>query len=353
MADALENIDFLMSLCMIGDQTPQLADVHEVDAMLRNSTKPILTWTFNLANLKDIVAMAEAAVGGAEALREKPMIIVYSEPTTPLSHSKEALEKVMYMAEKGLPCVYSPGMSFGGTAPVTLAGALTIGLADVFLGITVSQLVREGAPIICSSNGGVLDLKTFQCAYGSPEMLLMDGAGTQMLRSLGIPSFGLAGATDAKTLDAQAAMEVTAEIIASIGSGANLIHDLGMMDVGMTGSIHLMVFCEEVVGYAKRLKQGFSVDENGLAANVINEVGPNGNFLNHEHTFLNFRKEMYVPELGIRQDYNSWLANDKKTMADRVNEKIARILNEHKPEPLADDITLKLDEIVKTAETRY
>ena len=353
VADALKNIDFLMSLCMIGDQTPQLADIHEVDAMLRHSTKPILTWTFDLDNLKDIVAMAEAVAGGEDALREKPLLMMYSEPTTPLSHSKEALEKVMYMAEKNLPCVYSPGMTFGGTAPVTLAGALTIGLADVFVGIVISQLVREGAPIICSSNGGVLDLKTFQAAYGSPEMVLIDAAGTQILRSCGIPSFGLAGATDSKSLDAQAAMEVTAEIISSVATGANLVHDLGMLDVGMTGSIHLMVFCEEVVGYAKRLKQGFQTDANGFAADVIDEVGPNGNFLAAEHTFRNFQKEMYVPDCGIRQDYNAWKAAGEKNMADRINEKIANILENHKPESLPDDVIAKLDDIVRKAESRF
>lgn len=353
VADALKNIDFLMSLCMISDKTPQLADVHEVDAMLRNSTKPLLTWAFNADNLKDIIAMAEAVAGGAENLRQKPNIIVYAEPTTPLAHSKEALEKLMYMAKKGLPLVYSPGMTFGGTAPVTLAGALTIGLADVLCGVTVSQLVREGTPIICSSNGGVLDLKSFQAAYGSPEMLLMDGAGTQMLRFFGIPSFGLAGATDSKTLDAQAAMEVTAEIIADIGMGANLIHDFGMSDVGMTGSLQLMVFCEEVAGYARRLTQGFATDENGFAADAIDEVGPNGNFLAAQHTFDHFQKELYVPSCGIRQDYNGWLAAGKKTMADRINEKIVHLLKNHHPEPLNDSILTKLDGIVAAAEARY
>lgn len=353
VADALKNIDFLMSLCMIGDETPQLADVHEVDALLKNSAKPILTWAFNADNLKDIIAMAEAVAGGEEALRKKPNIIIYAEPTTPLSHSKEALEKVMYVAKKGLPLVYSPGMTFGGTAPVTLAGALTIGLADVLCGVIVSQLVREGAPIICSSNGGVLDLKSFQAAYGSPEMLLMDAAGTQMLRSFGIPTFGLSGATDSKTLDAQAAMEVTAEIIADIGMGANLIHDFGMSDVGMTGSIQLMVFCDEVAGYARRLTRGFATDENGFATDVIDEVGPNGNFLAAQHTFENFQKELYVPECGIRQDYNGWVAGGKKTMADRINEKIVRLLQNHKPEPLSDDVLTKLDAIVAAAEARY
>ncbi len=353
VADGLEHVDFLMSLCMISDETPQLADVHEIHAMMQNSKKPILSWAFDVENMKYIVKMAAAAVGGEEQLREKSYLLAYAEPTTPLVHSRDALEKLMFLAANDIPCVYSPGMTFGGTAPVTLAGALTVGLADVITGIVISQLVKPGAPIICSSDGGVLDMRTFQSAYGSPEMSLVDAAGTQILRSFGIPSFGLAGATDAKCLDAQAAMEVTTEIIFSLGAGANLIHDLGMMDVGMTGSIHLMTFCNEVIAFTKRLRRGIMVNEETLAADAINEVGPNGNFLASEHTMRHFREEMYVPELGLRKQYAAWVADGEKTMADLTREKVIRLLENHQPVPLEAEKLEKLAAIVAEAEKRF
>jgi trimethylamine--corrinoid protein Co-methyltransferase len=352
IADGLDNVDFLMSLCMISDMTPTLADIHEVHAMLSNSNKPILAWTFNRENLADIVDLAIAATGGEKAFREKPSLIVYSEPTTPLFHSREALDKVIFLAERGIPCVYSPGMTFGGTAPVTPAGALTVGLADVFTGVVLSQLVNPGTGIILSSNGGVLDMQSIQGAYGSPEMSLVDAAGTQIIRSLGLPTFGLAGATDAKSLDAQAAMESTAEILMYLGAGANLIHDLGMMDVGMTGSVQLLVFCDEVISFARRLTRGFAVDEEALAFEVVKKVGPGGVFLSEKHTRDHFRKEMFIPELGLRKSWDAWERDGSKSMADLAREKAIRLLENHRPDTPDAAAMAAMDAIVMRAETR-
>ena len=117
VADALENVNFLMSLCMISDETASLADVHEVQAMIENSSKPLLCWSFDAENLADIAEMAEIAVGGKENLKAKPYLMAYVEPTTPLMHSKEAMEKLIYLARNDIPFVYSPGMLLGGTAP--------------------------------------------------------------------------------------------------------------------------------------------------------------------------------------------------------------------------------------------
>jgi trimethylamine--corrinoid protein Co-methyltransferase len=350
VADGLEHMDFLMSLCMISDVTPTLADVHEIHAMLKIGRKPIAGWAFNLENLKAIAQMAFTVAGGPEAFAEKPFLILYAEPTTPLVHSKEALDKVIFLAKNNIPCVYSPGMTLGGTAPVTLAGALTIGLADVFTGAVISQLTNPGAGLILSSNGGVLDMKTLQGAYGSPEMCLIDAAGTQILRSLGIPSFGLAGATDAKRLDAQSAMEATAEILMSLGSGANLIHDAGMSDVGMTGSVELMVFCDEAIAYAKRLRQGFATDEESLAFQAIASAGPGGNFIESRHTYRNFRRELYDPKLGLREQYDLWNKKGGKTMADRGREKMCHLLEKHKPVQPDPNVLARLDQILAEAE---
>ncbi|ATW26369.1 trimethylamine methyltransferase family protein [Candidatus Formimonas warabiya] len=352
VADALKNVDFLMSLCMVGDETPELADLHEVHAMIQNSTKPILSWAFTKENLSDIIDMCAEAVGGMDCLRAKPNLIMYAEPTTPLVHTKEAVEKLMLLARKGIPAVYSPGMTLGGTTPITIAGALTVGLSEGLTGVVISQLVNPGAPIITSANAGALDMSTLQAAYGSPEMCLEDAAATQIYRWLGIPTFGLAGATDAKVIDAQAIAEVTMEIIFSLGSGANLVHDLGMMDIGMTGSIHLLTICDEIVGMARRLSEGVIVDEDRMAAEMIHEVGPGGNFIVQEHTVKYLRSVLFRPELATRAIYDAWQKDGGKTMQDKAYEKVQRILSEHKPKPLEQSKKEKIDAILARAEAR-
>lgn len=346
VADYLEHVDFLMSLCMISDHTPEQADIQEVHALIESSTKPICTWAFNKENLEKIIQMAEIAVGGEKTLENHPYMIVYTEPTTPLVHTKEAIEKLMFLAEKKIPCIYSPGMTLGGTAPITIAGALTVGIADALTGLVISQLTQKGAPIIVSSNAGVLDMRSLQAPYGSPEMCLIDAAGTQIYRHLGLPTFGLAGATDSKILDLQAGMEGMMELIFSIGSGANLVHDLGMMDFGMTGSLHYLIACNEMAAMAKRLKQGIQVDEAHLAAEVIHEVGPGGNFVAEEHTVEFLREEIYSPELAKRIPYSTWETDNKKNMEDRIYEKAKTLLEKPVRSPLEEEKKKQIDAIL-------
>ncbi|MEG1497426.1 MAG: trimethylamine methyltransferase family protein, partial [Clostridiales bacterium] len=158
--DALTNIDFAMSLCVIGDETKTLADVHEIHAMVQNTVKPLVSWSFSEENLQDMIDMCAVVAGSKEELRKKPFLVVYCEPTTPLTHTKEALDKMMLLNENGVPCIYTPGMIMGGTAPITIAGALSVGLADSLTGLVISQLVVPGAPMICGAAGGPMDMKT-------------------------------------------------------------------------------------------------------------------------------------------------------------------------------------------------
>ena len=300
VGDALPHIDYLMSLCMVGDQTPLFADLQEVHALVSTSPKPLLTWAFNKENLQGILDMCAAVAGDLETLQAKPFLMIYAEPISPLVHPKESLEKLMLLAKHKIPTVYSPGMSLGATAPVTKEGALTVGLADSFVGVVVSQLVQPGAPIIAGANGGALDMRTLQGSYSTLEMCMMEAAANQVYRHFEIPSFGLAGSTDCKSLDALAAADSFVQTFMSTLSGSNLIHDLGMMDIGMTGSIDLLVMCNEWAAMAKFVKSGFAVTPENLAGDVIKRVGPGGVFLTEEHTVKHFRTALYRPEFLTR-----------------------------------------------------
>ena len=350
VSDALPNIDYVMSLVMIQDQTRGLADVHEMDAMVRNSTKPIATWAFNGHNTEAIIEMAAAVKGSLEALQEKPFLIVYAEPTTPLSHCKEALDKVMILAKNKIPCIYTPGMLMGATAPVTLSGAMSVGTAECLTGLVVSQLVQPGAPFIAGGAGNPMDMKHMKTPYGSPESILIHGCSGELWRYLGVPSFGLAGSPDCKTVDAQAGMETAMQVFISGATGSNLIHDVGFMDYALTGSCHQLVFTDEVISHARRLFRGIDVDAEHLAYETIKEVGPNGNFLGEEHTFRHFRDEIWSPTLSERRSYEEWEADGAKDMKQVVAEKLVEILDNHQPEPLSEEILAKLDAIVQREE---
>lgn len=352
IADALHNIDYVMSLCMISDYDKTLADIHEVDAMLRNSTKPITTWAFNRENMETIFQLCTVVAGSREALREKPFLIVYSEPTTPLSHSRDALEKLILAAEYEVPCIYTPGMIMGGTAPATIAGALAVGLADCFTGLVINQLVTPGAPFIGGTSGSPMDMKTMQTPYGAPETSLLLAASNEIMRYIGIPSFDMAGATEAKKIDAQAGIECAFEVMISLLSGGNLIHDCGFLDVGMTGSLDHLVLCDEIIAMAKRYCAAVTVDDDRIGLDNIAAVGPGGNFLASEHTFRYFRSEFWEPTLMERRSHDNWVSDGSLDMTARINTKMKRLLESHQPKPLSSNVTAQLDAIIKKVEDR-
>lgn len=347
LADGLEHMDFVMSLVMISDMQKDLADIHEVDAMIRNTTKPIITWAFNAKNLQGIVDLCATVAGSLEKLQEKPFLAVYCEPTTPFIHTKEALDKLILLAKNKIPCIYTPGMIMGATAPVTIAGAMSVGAADSLAGLVLSQLVQEGAPFIGGAPGGPMDMQTMQHSYGAPEWILLHAGSTEIFHELDIPVFSAAGCSDSKTVDAQSASEAMLQIYSALATGGNIIHDIGFMELGITGSALHMVMCNELVGEAKRFLKGIEVDEEHLAEEVIREVGPGGNYLAEEHTMEFFRDEVWFARLANRENYETWTENGSKDMTQRAQDQMLHLLKTHVPEPLSDEITAALDRMME------
>jgi len=348
LCQALPNIDFVMSLCSIGDVPVNLADVYEMDAMLRNTTKPIVGWSFTGENLQKIIDMCAVVAGSLEALQEKPFVIIYAEPITPFIQPDESLNKLMLLARNKIPVVYSPGMILGATCPTTIAGALSVGLVDALAGLLVSQLVSEGAPFISVSAAGPMDMMHMQHAYGAPEAALMNAAACSIFHDIGIPVFGVAGASDSKAAcDGQTAAETMLQILFSISAGGNLTHDIGFMDAGLTGSLSSLVMCDELIGMARRFMRGFRVDDECLAKEVIQEVGIGGNYLAEEHTLEHFRDEFWVPKLFDRRPYEAWENDGGKDLKSRCDDKVREILAKRQVPPLADDVLIKLDSLIE------
>jgi len=351
LVDDLPNLDFCMSLASISDVTPSLADVHEVHAMLQNTIKPIVTWAFNEKNAATIVSLCEAVAGGAEELQRNPFLVLYAEPTTPLKHPCESLGKMMYMAEKALPTIYTPGVQGNATAPASLAGVIVTAAADNLAGLVIHQLKREGAPYIAGGVTTNMDMRTMIHCYGSsPEFCLMHAAYTEFIHYLRLPMFSTAGASDSKVLDEQAAIEYALSIFSAALSGANLVHDVGFLESGMSASLEALVMGDEIISYVHNIMKGIRVDVETLAVDLIDRVGPGGHFLREEHTLHNFKKEFWLPQVINRERYQAWEEGGKKTYAQRLNNRAKKLLQEHQPRLLSEDILREIQDIVDRAE---
>ena len=347
LTDFLPNLDFVMSMGLASDRPEETADVHNFAAMVTNTTKPIVFTAFSLRSLEVIHEICCAVAGGEDEFRRRPFAVHYSEPLSPLTHTREAVEKVLFCAKKAIPLVYVPGPMAGATAPVTLAGAVTLASAECLSGLVVHQLRRPGAPFVYGGLPALMDMRTSIFAYGAPEIPLMSAALAEMAHHYGLPAWGTACCTDAKVVDQQTAAEyMSSSLIAGL-AGANLIHDSGYLESGATSSHESIVLANEVHGYVRRILRGIRVDSETIALDVIAEEGPGGTFLASEHTLNHFAGELWFPRLFDRERHPGWQAAGSRTLLDRLNQEANRILEEHTPEPLADEKRSKIDEILE------
>ncbi|MCL7453950.1 MAG: trimethylamine methyltransferase family protein [Anaerolineae bacterium] len=353
LSDALPNIDFHMSLGLTSGVLPATYDRPQFLAMVKGTSKPLVITAVDAEGLADQYQMACEVLGGPEAFARAPLFVVYIEPSSPLTHSIEAVGKLLYAAEHGIPAIYTPCIMAGGTGPVTMAGTMVQAVAEFLVGVVLAQHQRRGAGVIMGGVNSPMDMSTSILSYGAPELALVSAAMTDVARGLGVPMFSTAGCSDAKLLDQQAAIEATFSIVVAALSGANLIHDVGYLESGLLGSFDMLVMADEVIGMAKRLLSGVRVTPETLAVEVVERVGPGGHFLAQEHTRRHFREEVWFPGLIDRQMRRAWESGGRQTMGARVRARVRHLLESHTPQPLAEGVEARLQEIVAQAEARH
>lgn len=350
VADALPNIDYVMPMGSAQNVPPLSADLHEFQAVVTNTSKPIVFIGLTPTGLRTIYEMAAEVTGGMEELQKKPFVINYPEPVSPLTYPDEVVEKMLISAELGMPQIPGSTVQPGATSPVTLAGSIAQLIAEGLMSVILIQLKNPGAPCFLSGNLNIFDMRTTLMSIAAPEMSLGIGAQAEVARSMGLPTWGLAGSTDSKLLDAQAGMESMFSIITQGLAGLNLIHDVGYMDMAMVCSLEMLVMGDEACGMAKHFLKGIKIDEQTLGLDVIQKVGPGGSFIQERHTFNHFRKELWMPSLLTREHYISWLDKGAKDMSTRVQDKIRKILDTHQVEPLPNDVIKIIKDIKQKGE---
>jgi trimethylamine--corrinoid protein Co-methyltransferase len=353
ITEALPQIDFHMSLGLTSDVPVGTYDRHQLLAMLRGTTKPLVLTAVDREGLADQLEMARAVIGGMDEWRKLPLFAVYVEPSSPLDNSREAVEKLIFAAENDIPVIYTPCPICGATGPATMAGTLVQGLAECLAGLVIAQLKRKGAAVIIGGVMSILDMTTTVLSYGAPELALLSAAMTNIAQYLGLPIFSTAGCSDSKTFDQQAAIESALSIAFAALSGANLIHDVGYLESGLNGSYDMLVMSNEIISAIKRILRGVPVDAEHLALAAIRRVGPGGHYLMDEHTMKHFRNEFWVPELLDRSNYDTWQSNGGKALKVRVHDKVLDLIEHYDPPPIPEKIERELEKIVSRADEAH
>jgi len=285
-------------------------------------------------------------VGGDRELRLKPFFALYNEPSSPLLHSKEAVEKLLTCAEMEIPLIYVPATMLGATGPVTPAGSLVVANAEQLSGLVIHQLKKKGAPFIYGGGTPPMDLKTFICSYGSPQRDLGCTSLVKIGQYYNLPTFTTAGCSDAHVFDQQAGMEAGFNLLISGLAGGNLIHDSGYIGIGLISSMEMLVLCDEAANNVKYYLKGVEVNAETLAVEVIKAVGPGGNFISEDHTMDNFRKNRVDTHVVNRLNLDAWEEAGSKTFGELANERVKQLLADHDVAPLPEDVLERINAVV-------
>jgi trimethylamine--corrinoid protein Co-methyltransferase len=292
---------------------------------------------------KDSLRMASILFGSEAQLAEKPRFISILGSLTPLKYDLRMLGALMEYARAGQPQLISSLSIAGATGPVTLAGNLALQNAEILAGIVLTQLVREGTPVIFAGVSSNAEMRSGALSIGSPEMAMNTSATARMARYYKLPSRSGGAVCDAKVPDAQAAYESMMSLLMAQVSGINFVlHTAGILDTYNCMSYEKFIVDDEMCGMVKRIKKGFEVNDNTLGLDVIKEVGPGGHFLDKDHTLEHFRGELYQPTISNRDDFDGWYAKGSPHCMDAANKKYKEILENYEVPELPADVNKDL-----------
>jgi trimethylamine--corrinoid protein Co-methyltransferase len=338
-----------MSMFLPSDVQPDLADRVQFEAMLQNTSKPLVFVTYEMSGCADVIEMAEAVAGGADALRERPFAACYINVTTGLLHNADALQKLLFLAEKGLPALYIPVVSGGTSGPMTMAGGLALSNAGALAGLVLSQLKRPGAPFVMPGFGGdALDMRTMVDPYCAPEPR---GMAEALGHFYDLPLFCLGGSSESKLVDAQAGIEAALSMLVGAMAGGHLFHDLGYLESGLSGSLAQLAICNEIAGWISSFRQPVEINAETLALDLIDQAGPDGQFLKLPHTRRHMRERWY-PTIFDRDNHHGWLARGGKALPERAADQVARLLDGHRPQPLDESAARAVARVIERAAAR-
>jgi trimethylamine--corrinoid protein Co-methyltransferase len=350
LADALENVDF-MGLPVSAQEIPfPMRPIVMAAELVKHTRKLGGVETFDRTDVHYISRIAEVAAGGANALRQEPVLVGYAEARSPLCLDRNMAEILMDYIRLGLPQSLDTMPSGGATAPITSAGTLTVGLAETLGGLVLCYAVDPQAIVSVDICPTISDMRSGAYAYASPERMPLLAATTQMITEhYGRPGGTHGGKTDACYPGVQAGMEKVASMLLPVLAGSTGIGTMGHLENAVTFSPQQLVIDNEIAGAVRRMLRGFEVTPESIALDVIKEVGIGGHYLAHPHTVAHFRQECHLSGLFERLGWDLAWSQETRGIEEKARTKAAELMAQETEPPLTCDQEQAIDDIVEEA----
>lgn len=337
VADALPNIDGVCTPVKDVPNSTLHGEIGEFIALAENTTKPLEYLCEKSIAFEAAIEMAAAIRGGMDKLAEKPYFTQVVTPL-PLYFAKTHSDQIILGAECGVPVTSGTISIGGGTSPITIAGSMTHCLATDFAGITLSQLVKKGSFCHGSSESSFMEPTTGSLGNAIPD-LMADMAMRQVRGHYGlVPLAGGGGGSSAPSFNQDAVLDISTGLQEAFFLQGGTLDYLGIIDDGMTYSLHALLLCNDLAGMLRCMWKGFPVDDEHLAFDVTRSVGLKGNYLGEKHTASHCRDNYWKTRyFGAKTPLSSNRV-PKHDLVERIDKDLREILANHQPKPMPEAI---------------
>lgn len=328
-----------------GDVPAETAHLHMLLASIEHSDKVFMGSSEGERGARHTMEMAHILFG--DTMFESPVTLGLVNSLSPLGYAPAMLEAIIEYARWRQVIVISPGPTSGSTGPISAAGDLALSLAEGLAAIVLTQLVQPGAAVIYGNSGVHMDMRTGGLAISSPEAVAKIRARMQLARHFGLPSRGGGAFTDANTIDAQAGFESMLNLFVTVEAGADLsLHAGGILSSFLAFSYEKFMLDDELCSLVRRSQRPLIVDDDTLAYDVIERVGPGNDFLSDDHTLKRCRSEYWLPELSDRNGLSAWVAGDTADIVSKARQRWQHLLAAHEDPSLDALVVRQLQDFV-------
>jgi trimethylamine--corrinoid protein Co-methyltransferase len=323
LGSILPNFDVISTVGIVQDVAPGVSDLYATLEMAANTTKPLVLLVSDEEAFPAVLDLLEHLHGD---LASQPFIIPYFNPITPLVINQGTVDKMLVAIGRGLPFIYSNYGMAGASTPITPAGTLAVLNAELLAGLTLSQLIKEGTPLILGNLPAYFDMKGMGSFY-DPHSYLVNLACAEMMAHYGLPHAGTSGSGMGWGADLIAAGHQWFNHLISCSGKVGLVPFVGDNLGSKAFSPAIIVYADEVIAQVRRFARGFSLDVQPVALDEISQVGPGGNYLTANLTLKLFRQATYRSHIFPTLTLEEWLSRGSPKATDQVRRYTCQLLS--------------------------
>ncbi len=331
LAEELTGYDLLSTPGVIKDVSTKKADLVCTAKMLASTKKPLLL----LVSDEDQFGKVLDLVDSVSANTDMSSSMVYLNPITPLVINDDTVEKMQIAIDRNFPVIYSNYGMYGASAPITAASCLALLNAELLAGLVLSQLLKEGAPVVLGSLPAGFDMLSMSSIYTTQSMLL-NAACAEMMQYYKIPHAGTSGSGIGWRGDVLSGNMLWMNHMTSVLGKSGMAPFVGGNFDSMVFSPEMVVYSDFIINESRKLKQAFEINDETVRTDEIKSIGSGGNFLTSELTLMNMSMDVNSNPIWPNMNLEQWQEQDKPVAETRLKERTIELINN-----LQEDLEIK------------